>query len=493
MERLAQYLDLLVKAQESVQAKCLVLSNEYNSPYYCQFLDEMKDFIREAKEKGVEVIFAPTRTDLYLDRDIQDRMAKVKSMTNFPSRQGPKKLQVFAVPPECWKVPEESRASRAIQNAFQSALIFAQQLVQRREVKRYQMEFSLMAEVMEREASENHPLIVELEGEESQILLDALKHDEDGLKGVSFSFVAPDQMAQLIAKIKSKKLVSLLEAIQGGIVVLVKPWEYPYISPQEMANSFSGKNFVLPPNFQKEIDTLIQFKKSNQIYASHWDEIDRAHQILRSSLAEGLPFAIASVRGRVRSGVFTEMVRDYLLARLETTPVMMPIAYGDGSQGESFPLFSLPKIEQFSDQDFFSYNVGLVSLRHQEVDQFVDRFFVRNRDIQNRANGADQEDLAYRKTYECLDELLKYINGELSEKNDLSSSLEILLGWKPELKEHPWQGLNLHIFHASGLEPAGIGTYRAVIDLLTKYRSKIVVVPRILIPSGQYKQGEPWF
>ena len=145
------------------------------------------------------------------------------------------------------------------------------------------------------------------------------------------------------------------------------------------------------------------------------------------------------------------------------------------------------------DDNFFEYNVGLVSLRHQESDKYLDRSLVRNRDIQNKSNGADQEELAFRKTHDCIDELLRYIKGELAEKDDLSPSLRVLLGCKPELGQHRWQGLNLHIFHTTGLESAGIGAYRAMIEILKKYQGEIVVTPRILVSNVSFKEGEKWF
>ncbi|MBU4204821.1 hypothetical protein KKH26_01395, partial [Patescibacteria group bacterium] len=40
-------------------------------------------------------------------------------------------------------------------------------------------------------------------------------------------------------------------------------------------------------------------------------------------------------------------------------------------------------------------------------------------------------------------------------------------------------GLRLHLFQSTGLEPAVVGTYRAVVELLQKHRGKLVVVPRI--------------
>lgn len=493
LERLKRYLEILVNAKEPVQAKCLVLSNEYNSPYYCQFVDEVKDFVKQAQEKGVQVIFAPTRTDLYLDQEIQNRMYKIKRMAKFPCRPGPKKLQIIEVPKERWRVPDGSKESRAIQNAFLSALNFAQQLVKKRDVRRYGMEFALMCEVVEREASQNYKVIAELDGEKSQVVLKALKRGDEALRGVSFSFVTSDDMPSFIQRLKDEAVTSIFRDVQGGIVVMVKLWEYPYMPPEKIDKKHRRVSFSLPVKVQEEMDKQIKADIQEKKYASPLNEIERGHALVRDSLKKSMPLAIASIRGRIRANVFAEVIRDYIYALPETSLIKMPIAYGDGSQGSPFPLFLLPAIERPNNENFFTYCVGLVSLRHQEADEFLDRILVRNRDIQNKFNSADQEDLAYKKTYECLDELLKFIQGEINEKSDLSPSLKILLGWKPDLKKQRWQGLNLHVFHTTALESAGIGAYLAIVELLQKYRGKMIVMPRILVPGDHYREGKEWY
>ena len=493
MERLKSYLEILVNAKEPVQAKCLVLSSEYISPYYCQFVDEVKNFVKQSQEKGVQVIFAPTRTDLYLDQEIQNRMYKIKKMVKFPCHPGSKKLQIIEVPKERWQVPDGSKESRAIQNAALSALNFAQQLVKKRDVRRYGMEFALMCEVVEREASQNYKVIAELDGEKSQVVLKALKRGDEALRGVSFSFVTSDDMPSFIQRLKDEAVTSIFRDVQGGIVVMVKLWEYPYMPPEKIDKKHRRVSFSLPVKVQEEMDKQIKADIQEKKYASPLNEIERGHALVRDSLKKSMPLAIASIRGRIRANVFAEVIRDYIYALPETSLIKMPIAYGDGSQGSPFPLFLLPAIERPNNENFFTYCVGLVSLRHQEADEFLDRILVRNRDIQNKFNSADQEDLAYKKTYECLDELLKFIQGEINEKSDLSPSLKILLGWKPDLKKQRWQGLNLHVFHTTALESAGIGAYLAIVELLQKYRGKMIVMPRILVPGDHYREGKEWY
>lgn len=492
LERLKSYLETLGNAKEPVQAKCLVLSNEYISPYYCQFVDEVKSFVKEAQEKGVQVIFAPTRTDLYLDQEIQSRMYKIKKMAKFPCRPGPKKLLIIEVPKERWQVPDGSKESRAIQNASLSALNFAQQLVKKREVRRYGMEFALMCEVVEREASQNYKVIAELDGEKSQAVLKALRHQEETLRGVSFSFVTPEYMPSFVNRLKDEAMTSIFRDVQSGIVAMVKLWEYPYTPPEKIDKKYRRVSIDLPSEVQGKMDKQIEADIRRKKYISNPIEIKRGHMLIRESLGKGMPLTFSSIIGRIRANVFVEVIRDYIYTLPETSPIMIPIAYGDGSQGGPFPLFSLKATDRPNKENYFIYRVGLVSLRHQEADEFLDRILVRNRDIQNRFNAADQEELAYKKTYECLDELLKFIQGAINERDNLSPSLKILLGWKPDLKEQRWHGLNLHVFHTTGLESAGIGAYLAIIELLQKYRGRMIVTPRIIF-DGHYQEGKEWF
>lgn len=491
MERLRQYLDMLVSAREQTQAKCLVLSNEHASPYYCKFVSDVEGFVRCAEEQGVSVVFAPTRIDLFLDQTIHARMQKIRSMTKLPQRQGPKSLQLFEVPDECWQVPSDSRASRAIQNAYRSALSFAQQLVKKRDVARYQSEFSLMCEVIEREASQNHRFIGELDEEDSLSVLNALRHTEGESADVSLPFVAPPDMGEFLCRLEddNDRVASLLRSVKGGIVLLTKPWQSTYLPPRPRPSASDWAVLELPSSLLEEIDKAICAKRACRLYACHPEEIIRAHTALRQSLAEGRPFPVASVRAHI----FAEMVIDYIHETPHAPATMIHIMYNDGTQGEPFPLFALPLIKEPNAEELFVYRVGLVSLRHQESDKHLDRSLIRNREIQNRRNGAYQEELAFRRATECIDELLRYIRGELTERSDLSPSLRVLLGYRTELHERHWRGLHLELFHTTGLESAAIGTYRAILAILQKHQGDILVTPRILTPEGSFKEAERWF
>ncbi len=493
LPRLTGYLKQLLNDRSKVQAKCLVLSNEYISPYYCPYWEQMEKFVQKAREKGVEVFFAPARMDVYLDEEIKNRMYKVKSLAQFSSREEEKKLQIIEVPEEYWNLPEESRANRAIQNASQSAKMFAYQLVHKREVKRYGHEFSLMCEVLEREASQNHRIIADVEGELSLELESALKR-EGKMEDITLPFVRPEEMDEFKEKLKSESLLSPLREVTGGIVVVVKHWEQEYISPQQATTELHQESFTFPASLRDSIDQNIDRKKQERIYASNWKEIDKAHSILRESLQIGVPYGLASLLGKVRANVFVEMIRDYIRVLPSSKELNLFISYGDGSQGGPLSLFSLPSSERPDDHlDLFRYNMGTVSCRHMEADKFVDRYLIRNREIQHRENSTDQENLAYSRTWESVEEILKFLRGDLTIEDDLSLNMRILLDYIPIIKNRNWPGLSLQLYHTTGLESAEIGVYRAILDLLKKYQGELIVTPRILIPSGYYKKADPWY
>jgi hypothetical protein len=486
--RLEGYLDILTSAEEKVQAKCLVLGNEYNSPYYCKYLAKIGEFVERAKVKGVHVIFAPTRTDLYLDEKIQGRMSRVKSMTNFPSRQEEKKLQIIEVPKEMWNVPDESIAPRAINNAWRSAVTFAEQIAQKRELKNSEKAFSLMCEVMEREAWQNYPVLVEVDGRQGDELLASLRRYDRGMKEALLPFVQPADMPGLISKIEDKKLLAILEKVEGGIVIISKLWEYQYATPKKIV---SGKicSLVLPAAVTEAIDLRVRVRIQQDAYASYFKDVYRAHKLLRQSLTAGMQFPIASISPES----FMETIRDYIFEESSLPPADMRIAYNDGTKGGSFPLFLLPRFDCPKTNGFFPFSAGMVSMRHSESDRYMDRYFIRNRDIQHRSGGANQEELAMNKVWECVEELMRYIRGEINSESEYSASLRILLVLKPELSEKKWQGLDLNIFQSTGLESATVGTYRAVIGLINKYRGELVVTPRILIRNHSFKAVERWY
>jgi hypothetical protein len=82
--------------------------------------------------------------------------------------------------------------------------------------------------------------------------------------------------------------------------------------------------------------------------------------------------------------------------------------------------------------------------------------------IDNRDTFAEQDEVAYRKTLQFLENVLNSDGG-----------------------------VELHLYH-TGLEPAVVGAYRAIVETLHKHRGRLLVVP-IFIRDNGYQMAESWF
>jgi len=480
---------LLRRHKTKTKFRCLLFSYEFISPDYKGDIDEVKKLVKKAARKGVTILFAPSRMGLYLDDEIQRRMLRARRLKQFPSRKAGLKLRIIETPREWWNGTDASLICRRIQNASQAAEVFAEQIVRGRDVNQYRMEFSLMCDVIETEALKSHNIIADVEGQDSENLLEALQSQDSRCHGVTFPYIRPDKMPSFRERLKSRRLRSILRKVKGGLVVTTKPWEHFQI-PITMAPVRIGQTFKIPASIIKKVDTEIVRRNRERLYVNRWQTIERAHEQLRQAFRDGVPFSMASFEGRIRSAVFIEMIKDYIYSSGEAKSTELFIAYSDGSASQAFPLFSLPEIKRPLGR-LFHYPVGLVSLRHMEVDQLTERALVRNREIQLCETGAEQEILAFRRTSECIDEFVRFLRREI-EESQLSLSLNTLLTRRAELRNEKWDGLEMPIYHATGLEPAGIGAYRAVLEMLKKYRGQLIVIPQIYF-KGIFRPAEEWY
>ena len=519
--------DLLLDSDIEADVRCLLLSNEMvntlilNIIYRFQdpkrILAEIREIVDEASEKGVKILFAPTRMYLLLDEEIEKRIKRVRNFQQFPSRKGPLKLWVIEVPEKEWDKPS------GLRNASKDAKTFARLIVKKVDVNRYRKDFAFNCEVVEREAFQKFKVIAKFEGENSEDLINALTRKDKDYKGVIFSYVRPEDMEDFLESIENRKLLSILRQIQGGIVVINPPWESipaPIFKVPKI-----GEPFEIPEELKTKIDAEIEDKEKARKYLGVPEEIRKTHQRLREALRNGTPLSMPSVR----SHVFVQSVRDYIYYITETEtrerkgliftrteeyekkipdkPIGLRIAYGDGTEEKPFPLFSLKEIER-PEGNFYYFPVSLVSLRHMEVDYFTKMSLIRNVEIQRKENSANQEEFAFRKVYSKIDQLLRILGKEIEEE-DLDPAFKALLLEDPEIEEKQWDGLQLDIYLSTGLRPAAVGAFRAVIELLKKYRGQLIVTPRIIdrkqreaiikkegvkgVKENYYRKAEEWY
>jgi len=154
----------------------------------------------------------------------------------------------------------------------------------------------------------------------------------------------------------------------------------------------------------------------------------------------------------------TKALRRFLHASDAQQPFKVNFIYKDGSMGGDVRLRQLPKREE--PVGSIDLCAALESCRHFDLDAAVDFCLLRNADIAHRedATFAGQENIAYTR---------------------IRATLEDLCGQG---------GLHLRLFH-TGLEPAVVGFYRAVIDLLLVGRP-LKVTPVFFVGG---RDEEAWF
>jgi len=469
---------MLLDCEMEVKTRCLLLSNEmintlmlniiYKDKNPEKILNGIKEAVEESEKRGVHILFAPTRMYLLLDEEVQKRMNRTRNMRHFAQRRAPLELWIIEVPEEGWKKPS------GLRNASTDARTFGRLITKKVDINRYRKDFAFNCEVVEREAFQNYTVIAEFKDKEAEDLLNALKIEDSDYQGITFSYVRPTEIPEFRKKIKNTNLLSVLEEVQGGIVVINPPWK-PLPIELILETPEIKEQAELPSELIERIHLAINERKKDKQYISSRREIDRLHGRVIDSLKDNTPLSMNSIR----SHVFVEGIRDYFYQNKEIKEeIILRIAYGDGTQEEPFSLFVFPEIKRPSGK-FYYLPLSLVSLRHMEVDYFTEMSLIRNVEIQRKETSADQQEFAFREVYSQTEEIIKLLKKEVEEE-DLSLSFRALLIRKPEMKNEYWDGLELDIYLSTGLTTAAVGAFRAVIELLRKYRGQLIVKPRII-------------
>lgn len=502
--------DIEVLLNSEIEAKkCLLVNYEFVSQDYNPDVAGIEEIVKQAAERGVYVLFPPVRTSILLDDEIEKRMRRARKMREFPLREGPLKLWVFEIPAYWWDIPsgapDITRDAAGLRNASRDAIAFAGYIFKKVDIHRCRRQFAFNCEVVERIALcyPKSKRIGEFGGSESEEIIAALR-GINALKGkrydtITFSYVRPNEMPEFLSRIRGR-VKEALSKVQGGIVVVPVPYE-KLDTPLKKVE-IEGKPFEIPEIILAKIDARIEERLAQKEYIGPEKQIEvqirSAHQQIREALRAGLPLAVSWIQ----PAVFVQTIRDYLeyqekrigffwKQRELSEPAQLRIVYNDGSEGKPFPLFCLR--EGFKrPENLLEHHSALVSLRHMEVDFFTENSIIRNREIQRRENAAEQEDIAFRKVYFFGENFLKLVRGEttveeIEKKTD--SLIFRVLAKELGLKGKKAEGVELHLYLATGLEPATVGGFRAVVELLRKYRGKLVVIPRIFTGKIQEKIG----
>jgi hypothetical protein len=148
------------------------------------------------------------------------------------------------------------------------------------------------------------------------------------------------------------------------------------------------------------------------------------------------------------------------------SPLYVPVVYMDGSMGESFPFYAFKDAQTPGlKKEIFTLNVGMISDRHPELDSVVDIYWLRNQEISGKGVGAETDEISYKQS--------KNLFAQMRTEGDYNIA-----------------------FYQTGLFPALIGFYRALVEELIFRRNGnypiLRVTPMYFRGGTNYEQGSVW-
>ena len=157
-------------------------------------------------------------------------------------------------------------------------------------------------------------------------------------------------------------------------------------------------------------------------------------------------------------------VKEPRTVTLDIIPQNVQFAFEDGSISDSFPLYAM--VETKPKEKLPSVKVALISNRHFELDSIVETCIIRNSEISRleEATIAEQEKLSFDIAGKFFQEVIEKTGG-----------------------------VQIELYH-TGLEPAVIGTYRALLSILLKKgnRGKIIVTPKVKA-RDKFEDLKQWY
>lgn len=187
----------------------------------------------------------------------------------------------------------------------------------------------------------------------------------------------------------------------------------------------------------------------------------------RLSIDQALP-----IKGKVNLSdqpheVSTEVLSEYLFARAGQSASQVRVIYADGSEARPFPLCALPSPRDLTPPQIepldgiIELKLALMSMRHIELDPFVDRSWYRNKEVSVTRPLAESDEYCF-----------QYSINELTELREVFGAQPILI----------------RMFH-TGFEPAAVGFYRAVAVELEARRGWLKVLPHYYRGGSRFEAG----
>lgn len=190
---------------------------------------------------------------------------------------------------------------------------------------------------------------------------------------------------------------------------------------------------------------------THEVHFPPWPEDEEAvdnrgrnlHDILREQLREAIRDVREGRPGAVNfsnqpHNVITDVLHEFVYSEPAQTdgPLYIQVIYTDGSQAEPFPVRCLPRRADLASlRGSQPLRVALMSMRHLQMDHDVDMAWFRNREVSKSRTFAETDALCHLQT-------------------------------RKQLQEARGEGaLRIHLYQ-TGLQPAVIGFYRALVEEL---------------------------
>ena len=451
---------VLKETQSPAKIRCLLVGFEFSDLKYGMKVAEfMKENSKKLTARGVHLMFSPYRLDL-LNDEVENRMFSARRKRQFPSRRTPLCLQLIEIPEARWQKPD---LLYSVQDAQSAAYWIEKKIDLRLGRIRFRVNCNCIERIAVQDASAK--VIAVADRQNSKDILAAMISES----GIVAPFVPPDEMLEFVKKVGGK-LRNVLKIVKGGLVA-VTSLEKSEASETAEVSPATEKTYSVNSGFQFPVDPS-DVDLANYAVKRR-EEIARTHRQIQQALRTGEPLAVSYLRHEV----FVEAIREYLFKKGRMDQVNLRIVYNDGGVGRPFPLFCLAKRQR--PKNLYQMKVGSISMRHAALDLATDGYLIQNIMISKRKlSSAEQEDYAFRQTSHFLSDFVDLVKHKRLE--ELFKEIRFKYLWNVlKLEGKKSKGCELHIFQ-TGLVPATVGIYRAVVKFLQERRGELIVVPRLI-------------
>ncbi|MGO8967059.1 MAG: hypothetical protein ACLQGN_26535 [Mycobacterium sp.] len=187
---------------------------------------------------------------------------------------------------------------------------------------------------------------------------------------------------------------------------------------------------------------------------------ERFEYLISSALADSGGDEAAILPSGVSNTVLTEALRRHAHAEPDARRIDLPVRYRDGSHGPWFPLRALAMTDQ-TPENWRQLRFTLMSIRHVDMDAIVHGAWLRNSRVSQRRPVGLTDQIVFETSRQQLRRL------------------------------DPRVPTVIHIYQ-TGLEPAIVGFYRAVVWHLIEHPKSIAVIPYYFQGGTRFVTGTTW-